>query len=89
MLNWISSACIVLAGQAGPLYVNTTISVAQTQKIMTRSNPTTLDGLSSTSIDCECRSHLNNSFCLKWIHCLDSSNDDPRVLKNIGCNDLN
>ena len=27
MLNWISSACIVLAGQAGPLYVNTTISM--------------------------------------------------------------
>ena len=27
MLNWISSACIVQAGQAGPLYVNTTISM--------------------------------------------------------------
>ena len=28
MLNWISSACIiVLAGQAGPLYVNTEISM--------------------------------------------------------------
>ena len=27
MLNWISSACIVLAGQAGPLYVNTKISM--------------------------------------------------------------
>ena len=27
MLNWISSACIVLAGQAGPLYMNTTISM--------------------------------------------------------------
>ena len=29
MLNWISSACIVLAGQAGPLYVNTKISMVQ------------------------------------------------------------
>ena len=29
MLNWISSACIELAGQAGPLYVNTKISMAQ------------------------------------------------------------
>ena len=28
MLNRISSACIVLAGQAGPLYVHTTISMA-------------------------------------------------------------
>ena len=27
MLNWISSGCIMLAGQAGPLYVNTTISM--------------------------------------------------------------
>ena len=27
MLNWISSACIEQAGQAGPLYVNTTISM--------------------------------------------------------------
>ena len=27
MLNWISSACILLAGQAGPLYVNTKISM--------------------------------------------------------------
>ena len=26
-LNWISSACIAQAGQAGPLYVNTTISM--------------------------------------------------------------
>ena len=32
MLNWISSACIVLAGQAGPLYVNTTISMAMLLK---------------------------------------------------------
>ena len=29
MLNWISSACIVLAGQAGPLYVNTKISMSR------------------------------------------------------------
>ena len=27
MLNWISSACIVQVGQAGPLYVNATISM--------------------------------------------------------------
>ena len=32
MLNWISIACIVLAGQAGPLYVNTWISMIQTHK---------------------------------------------------------
>ena len=31
MLNWISSACIVQAGQAGPLYVNTPISMAKTK----------------------------------------------------------
>ena len=30
MLNWISSACIVLAGQAGPLYVNTKIAMNST-----------------------------------------------------------
>ena len=30
MLNWISSACIVLAGQADPFYVNTKISMAWT-----------------------------------------------------------
>ena len=30
MLNWISSACIVQAGQAGPLYVNTKISMEET-----------------------------------------------------------
>ena len=33
MLNWISSACIVEAGQAGPLYVNTTISMAESQEL--------------------------------------------------------
>ena len=38
MLNWISSACIVLAGQAGPLYVNTTISMVWLHYL-----PTTLD----------------------------------------------
>ena len=32
MLNWISSACIVQAGQAGPLYVNTTISMVSTRQ---------------------------------------------------------
>ena len=31
MLNWISSACIVQAGQAGPLYVNTMISLVLAQ----------------------------------------------------------
>ena len=35
MLNWISSACIVLAGQAGPLYVNTTISMIPPQYYQT------------------------------------------------------
>ena len=33
MLNWISSACIVQAGQAGPLYVNTKISMFRTQNM--------------------------------------------------------
>ena len=33
MLNWISSACIVMAGQTGPLYVNTKISMFSTQVI--------------------------------------------------------
>ena len=33
MLNWISSACIVLAGQAGPLYVNTKISMDETNEL--------------------------------------------------------
>ena len=30
MLNWITSACIEQAGQAGPLYVNTKISMPNT-----------------------------------------------------------
>ena len=33
MLNWISSACIVLAGKAGPLYANTTISMANNRTL--------------------------------------------------------
>ena len=32
MLNWFSSACIVQAGQAGSLYVNTMISMMNTYK---------------------------------------------------------
>ena len=36
MLNWISSACNVQAGQAGPLYVKTTISMGKTQVEVSR-----------------------------------------------------
>ena len=45
MFNWISNACIVLAGQAGPLYVNSTISmvIAQVERALCAPNitPTT------------------------------------------------
>ena len=34
MLNWISSACIVLAGQAGPPYVNTKISMTSIERAL-------------------------------------------------------
>ena len=61
MLNWISSACIVLAGQAGPLYVNTTISM------VSMDNPQSLNWLN-------CRWILLRGSLLasKWIHLVDS-----------------
>ena len=37
MLNWISSASIVQAGQASPLYVNTKISMIETLRTISQS----------------------------------------------------
>ena len=78
MLNWISSACIVLAGQAGPLYVNTTISMRwRNVKEFIQTRMTGHDGCTECTMHSLCRiegcwNQLPDLLLArKWIHLVD------------------